>query len=126
MTQAGMNCRGNIWRINYSPDDIVGGAVTTGTLQYQDVHTRFQANPEQQLILQQGLETQRTYTATIFPGTLDIRERDEWECSKPLDHMYYGMRFRIVGVRYADHNPRDPRNYLIIQMVRSVRAHTQQ
>lgn len=120
---AGLNCRTNIWRISWNPDDVVGGAQTTGTLQYQDVWSRIQANPEEQIILQQGLETVRTYTMTCVPCTMDIRERDEVEISKPTDHVYYGLRFRVIGVRYADHNQRDPRNYMIMQLSRSVRAH---
>jgi len=120
---AGLNIRTNIWRMSNNPDDVVGGAQITGSLQYQDVMSRIQANPEEQVILQQGLETERTYTMTCVPGTMDVRERDEVEVSKPTDHVYYGLRFRIVGVRYADHNPRDPRNYLILQLTRSVRAH---
>jgi hypothetical protein len=126
MTIAGSNVRANIWRISWGADDVVGGAVTTGTLYYQNVYARFQANPEEQLILQQGLETVRTYTATIILGTLDIRERDEFEVSKPTDHRYYGERFRIIGVQYTDLNKRDPRNYMILQMTRSVRAHDKQ
>jgi hypothetical protein len=123
MTGAGYNIRANIWRIAWASDDTVGGAVTTGTLQYQNVHVRMQSNPEEQLILQQGLETVRTFVATVIPGTLDIHERDELEISKPTDHRYYGERFRITNVRYTDLNKRDPRNYLILSLSRDVRAH---
>lgn len=123
---AGSNCRVDIYRIGWGTDDLVGGAVTTGTLQYQNVYCRFQANPEEQLILQQGLETVRTYSAVIIPGTLDIRERDEVEVAQPTDHQYYGDRFRVVGMRFADFPPRDPRNYIMLQLTRSVRAHNNQ
>ena len=126
MSIAGLNCRINIYRINFDPDDVVGGAVTTGTLQYQDVRARIQANPEEQLLLQQGLETIRTFTATLIPGTLDIRERDEIEVSQPIDHNYYGDRFRITGVRFSDFNKRNPRNYMMLTLQRSVRAKSRQ
>ena len=126
MGGAGYNIRANIYRINWGTDDVVGGAVTTGTLQYQNVYARFQAQPEEQLILQQGLETVRTFTCNVIPGTLDIRERDEFEVSKPTDHIYYGQRFRITNVRYTDLNKRDPRNYLMLSLSRDVRAHDNQ
>jgi len=126
MSIAGLNCRIDIWRINYANDDIVGGAVITGTLQYQNVAARIQANPEEQLLLQQGLETIRTFTATLIPGTLDIRERDEIEVSQPLDHNYYGQRFRVNGVSYSDFNARNPRNYMMLTLQRSVRAKSRQ
>jgi hypothetical protein len=123
---AGYNCRVDIFRISYQSDDIVGGAVVSGTLQFQNVLARFEADPEEQLILQQGLQTVRTYTMTCIPGTMDIRERDELEVTRPTDHVYYGKRFRIVGVRHSDFNRRDPRNYLILRLTRDVRAHTRQ
>ena len=126
MTIAGVNCRVDVWRYAWADDDSTGGAVTTGTLYYQDIMARIQANPEQQLIMQQGLETVRTYTVTLIPGTLDIRERDEIEVVKPTDHHYYGDFFRVIGVRYTDLNPRDPRNYMILQTSRSERAHSKQ
>jgi hypothetical protein len=59
----GMNNRVRIWRIDYDSDDIVGGAMPTGTVAHSNVHARVEANPEDQLLLQQGLETVRTFNA---------------------------------------------------------------
>ena len=127
MTIAGLNCRVDIYRINYDSDDVVGGAMITGTLQFQGVLARIEANPTEPLLVQQqGLETLKTFTATLIPGTLAIRERDELEVAKPTDHVYYGDRFRIVEFRHSNLNKRDPRNYMMVQMTRSVRAHDQQ
>ena len=123
---AGENTRCRIWRIDTDPDDAVGGAVITGSVVYDFIPLRFQAEPEQQLLLQQGLQTMRTFTAMIVPGYLDIRERDELEVTAPLDHIYYGLRFRITSVNYSSHNRRDPRNYMRLGLIRSVRAHEQQ
>lgn len=123
---AGSNCRIDIWRISEDDDDIVGGAVITGTLQYQNVHARFQSDREDIMLLQQGLETLRTFTFTVFPITMNIYERDEVEVSYPTDHKYYGDRFRIVSVRYSDFNVRDPRNYIILHATRNVKAHANQ
>lgn len=120
---SGFNIRASIFRENNDTDDAVGGAMITGTLMYQDVMSRLQGNRPVQALLQQGLETERTFTALVIPGTMDIRERDEYEVTEPYDHIYHGQRFRIVNVLYADHNPRDPRNYMILSLVRSVRSH---
>lgn len=123
---AGSNCRVDIYSIENDEDDLVGGAVVTGTMMYQNVLARFQSDREDQLILQQGLETVRTFTFTVFPASMHIEERDEIEVIKPLDHTYYGDRFRIVSVRYADFNQRDPRNYVILHTTRNVKAHARQ
>ena len=123
---AGLNLKSSIWRIDYEEDNSVGGAVTTGTVVYENVFTRLQANMEEQLLLQQGLETQRTFRVVVVPGTMDIRERDELEVTQPADHVYYGGRFRIIGVTYSNLTPRDPRNYLMLTLDRSVRTHDRQ
>jgi len=123
---AGNNIRVNIWRLNYQADNSVGGAVTTGTVLHTDVLAFFQGQPPEQLVLQQGLETTRTFRMTIIPGYLDIRERDEVQVIHPIDHVYFGDRFRVMGVRYSSHNKRDPRNYSILELVRSVEAHARQ
>ncbi len=126
MTLAGLNCRVDIWRVNFGDDDAVGGAMVTGTVQYQNILARVQPSPPEQLLLQQGLETERTFRATIVPGTLIVYERDEIEVVQPIDHAYYGDRFRVIGVQASDLNRRDPRNYMILHLSRSMRAHSKQ
>ena len=120
---AGLESRADIWRMTYLDDDEVGGAVISGSVVHADVYTRMNAQPREQLLLQQGLETVRTFTAIIVPGWLDIRERDEYEIVKPTDHVHYGKRFRIVSVEDMFYNPRDPRNYKLVNLTRSIRAH---
>lgn len=121
---AGQDCRSTIFRITQGTDDYVGGATVTGSAVYVDVLTHFESEPEDQVFAAQGLETLRTFRATIVPGTLKIKERDELEISHPFDHPYYGVRFRVTSMQYSSHNPRDPRNYILLQLVRSVKAHT--
>lgn len=123
---AGLNQRVKIWRmVNYS-DDVVGGAQVTGTVVYDSVLARIDSKPPDQQLLQQGYETVKTFTAIIVPGTLDIRERDELEIIAPIDDVEFSWRYRIVGVQYSTHNRRDPRNYMLLNMVRTTRAHTRQ
>lgn len=120
----GLNKRASIWRINYEADDIVGGAVTTGTLQYIDVRCRFQEEPAETLLVQQqGLQINQIYTATIQPGTLDIRERDEFELTRPLNDPHVGKRFRVMLSRHSNFTPRDRRAYIMLTLTRSDRAH---
>jgi len=123
---AGLNTRVRIWRLDDIDDDVVGGAVISGTVAHYNVRARIEANPEDQLLLQQGLETVRTFNALIVPGTLDVRERDELEITRPTYHPYYASRFRIVGVQYSSMDGSNPNNYMRLSMVRSVRSHAVQ
>ena len=123
---AGSNLRVDIWRLQPQPDNEVGGAVLSGTVLHCGVMGFMQGAPPEQLVLQQGLEVARIFRMTILPGTLDVRERDEVEIVGPEDHPYYRDRFRVVGVRYSSHGPRDPRNYMILELNRNLRAHTSQ
>lgn len=123
---SGLNIRVSIWRFEQQDDDSVGGAIYSGTLLYREVLCRIQAQPIEQVLLQQGLETLRTFDAIVVPGTLSIEERDELEVTFPYDHPYINKRFRIEGMRWSDHNPRDPRGYIMLSLTRSVQAHEQQ
>lgn len=123
---AGLNLRCTIWRITESTDDAVGGAMITGSAVYTGIETRIEEQPVQQLLLQQGLETQKTFEAIVSPGWLVIKERDELEVTYPIDDLQYGRRFRIINARLTSMNMRDPRSYLSLTMVRSERAHSLQ
>lgn len=123
---AGLNILIDIYRMTERDDDYVGGASISGTCVYQNLQSRFRQFLPDQVFEQQGLETLRTFTFTLAPNNLDIRERDEAQLVAPFDHFYYGDRFRITGVRPSDHNPRDPRGFMELSAVRSERAHAQQ
>ena len=122
---AGLNIQIKLIRMSNNPDDRVGGAQITGSATGL-FPARLRPHPTEQLLLQQGFETVKSFTCVTVPGTTIFYERDEIEVARPKDHQYYGDRFRIVGTRYSDHNPRDPRNYAILDVVRSVRAHAEQ
>lgn len=123
---AGMNTRVRIWRMSNIDDDTVGGARVSGTVAYDYVRARIEGNPEEQILLQQGLEAPRTFNALIVPGNLDVRERDELEIVRPTDHIYYGERFRIVGIQFSSMDGSNPNNYTRLAMTRSERAHASQ
>ena len=120
----GANIRISIWRLTPTSDDYVGGAVLSGTVVLSFLPARMQAAPDEMVLLQQGLETQRTFTVTVAKGNLDIRERDEMQVVWPANYPYINDRFRIMSVRYSDFN--DPRRYMILAVQRSVVAHRQQ
>ena len=125
----GFNCRVTIFRVSNlgQTDTAVGGASITGTVAHNNVLALIQEDVEEPLLVQQpGLETIRTYSASIVPGTLDIRERDELEVTEPVDHFYYGDRFRIRRVRNSSHNKRDPRGYMLLSLTRSLESHAHQ
>lgn len=121
---AGSNIKGTVWRMTPGTDDYAGGVSITGTPIYNNLGARMQSNPEEQVLLQQGFTTLRTFNMIIHRGNLDIRERDEYEITFPPNHPYINDRFRIVGVRYSDLN--DNRRYMILSLIRSERAQTEQ
>jgi hypothetical protein len=120
---AGFNTKVRIWRINYDPDDVVGGAQITGSVQYEEVRARLESNPEDQLLLQQGLETEKTFNALVIPGTLEIKERDELQIIEPDHHPYYADRFRITSVQYSSMDIYNPNSYIRLSLVRSEVSH---
>lgn len=120
----GGNLRITVWRLTPQADDYAGGASLSGTIAYQDLLARMKAELEEQVLLQQGLETNRTFTMTLFPGNKDIRERDEVQITFPPNYPYINLRFRVVGVRYSDFN--DMRSYMILSLQRNVRSRTEQ
>lgn len=121
---AGANLRISVWRMTTTTDDYAGGAVITGTVVYNDLLARMQGNEDDQLLVQQGLETLRTFNMEVWPGNKDIRERDEVEITFPPNYPYINQRFRITSVRYSDFN--DPRAYMLLGIQRSLRAHVEQ
>lgn len=126
MTMAGGTIRCTFYRMENEPDDAVGGAVITGTMIYDHYPVSMHGDAPSQLLLQQGYETVKTFSAIVVPGTLDLRERDEMEVVAPADHVYFGKRFRIVSAVPSSHNARDPRNKLHLKLTRSVRGHNVQ
>lgn len=119
----GMNARMNIWRINFDPDDEVGGAVVTGTCVYQDVLCRVDSVRPEMVLVQQGLEVPRIFTAHIVPATLQVFERDEVEMVFPINHPYYGMRLTVRGVQHLGMRLDDLRAYIILTLSKTDFAH---
>jgi len=122
---AGMNIRIAVWRATTGQDDVVGGAQITGTYIGEGL-ARMKAEPVEQLILQQGLETDRTFSLVVSPASLDIREGDRIEIVQPTYHPYYNQRFRVRSSVFGSYDRNDPRSQRLITVSRSVRAHANQ
>jgi hypothetical protein len=120
---AGQNLRCTVFRYTEGTDDLVGGATVTGTAVYTNIQLRLEEQPVQQLLLQQGMEIQKTFEGIVVPGTMIIKERDEIEVTYPIEDVRYGKRFRIINARPSSMNTRDPRSYITLTLVRSERAH---
>lgn len=124
---AGNNVKVTIWEINYDDDDIVGGSMPTGTPLCKNTHARFGQRDTNQLLLQQGIESESSFFLMVQPQVLDIEQRHEVEITGPNNHFYYGERFRVLGepVRPA-FNSSDRRAYMVLNMSRSDQAHRAQ
>lgn len=121
---AGESFRVDVWRISQLADDSVGGANVTGTVVYAGLPARIVTTPEEMLLVQQGLETLRTFQVRLRPGTVDVRENDEIEFTFPATGHFYGKKFRVIGVSFSGMTPHDPRGQLVLTVNRSEEAHS--
>jgi hypothetical protein len=94
----GLNLLGTIWRMNQADDDEVGGALLTGTPVANSLPMAISSQAPLQASLEQGLEVDAAYTATVKCG-ITIYERDELEVTCPTHSPHYGLRFRVVGIQ---------------------------
>lgn len=123
---AGLTARFNIYRMESTTDDEVGGAQVTGTLVYSRIPGSLMENPPDQLLLQQGVETRKSFGIVLERGTAEILERDEAEIVAPYNHEYLNDRFRLIGIQYQSFHPSDGRKYLVCSATRSQVAHVNQ
>lgn len=107
-------------------DDVVGGAIVTGSVAYETVRMRFEPQRANLLLLEQGLETTRLISIMLWPASLVIYERDELEVTRPAYHPNFGQRFRITTVNRMSIHPADPRGFIHIFCERMDRTRTVQ
>lgn len=120
---AGMNIRINIYNIQTTTDDVIGGADPVEFLMYKNLRARLEELKPNTLLLQQGIEITNTYTCLVDEPTLNIYERDEVEITFPKNHHFYGKRMRITGVQYSSMHPSDRRSYVILYLSKKTEAH---
>lgn len=95
----GYNLKVNVIRMNNAPDDIVGGAIYTGTTVITDQPAAIGATRPTQQSLEQGLEVEAIYNLSIQQCGVTLIERDLVEVTCPSDSPLYGLQFRIMGVQ---------------------------
>jgi len=120
---AGLNVLASIRKITQSTDDDSGGSVVTGTVVHENVRIRIQQQPEEPLLLQQGAEILKTFTALCTPVVLDIDENYEVEVTAPTTYYLYGKPLKVINHRPADFVASDSRNYILLTLTRSHQAH---
>lgn len=117
---AGLNIKVDVWRMTVNQDDVVGGAEVTGTVAYQDIAARLTLRRPSQMLLEQGLETEKIGDLLLQGHDLTVYERDEIQIAWPLTHEFYGDRFRILGVQPSSRRARyGPKQYTVSRIVRS-------
>lgn len=119
---AGLNCSVDIIRFTYT-DDEVGGAYPTGTILHHSISARIDEDPANTLLLQQGLETKKLFSAMIWGHNLSFREQDEVEVVSPPNHEYFGKRFRVISKITSSNHPAQKRNVFIVKLERSQISH---
>lgn len=121
----GLTAQMRVWRMTNVADDDVGGALMSGTATYECVPCRFTPLRASQMLLEQGLETERLGTIITRPDTILIYERDVIEISAPTFHPNYGQRFRVLDVERTGMHPADRRGFLHLTVSRYDRTRTE-
>ena len=123
---AGLNCKINVIRFDYSGrDDEVGGSNPTGTILHSFIDGRIDAQLPKTDYSGQGLETVRLFDGMFWGHELTMREQDEVEVVSPPNHPYFGKRFRIEAHQFDSRHPAIKQGYHLVKMTRSQIAHSE-
>jgi hypothetical protein len=118
----GLNIEVSFIRNGYSSDDIVGGAVITGSVVYSGIPARLSSRRPSQVSLDSGLEVERTFDLIINTQNLTLFERDEVQVTWPVDSPYYGERFRILGLQHDNRRPQRGHTEFTLSRIERSRA----
>jgi hypothetical protein len=122
---AGLNVHARIWRFTTNADDAVGGALLTGSVAYECLHSRFNMDRPARILRQQGIEVDQQGTALVrYTRGLVILEGDEYEIVGPTYHPQYSERWVVKGVEYPNVHPADRRGLVHLSLDRVERART--
>ena len=106
---AGFNIRVEITQQGYDDDDMIGGAVYTGTV-IQTLPCRLTPMSRSMMSLEQGIEGINIFFLDL-PRRARITENDYVKVVYPPTHQYYQQRFTVTGVQNTSMHPRDSRGY---------------
>lgn len=121
---AGLNRVCQVWRFNYPADDVVGGSVPSGTVLYQNLDIRIEAEKPTLALVEQGLQTPTIYTALLFEGNVAIEHNDQIEFTLPVRDWYYGKKFRVIGIQRSSNHPAQDRNQIRVLLKRWEASHS--
>lgn len=119
---AGMNCLVTFIRW-VDADDDVGGNAPSGTVLHSSISARIEEGQASSLLLQQGLETRKVFSAVFWGHNLIFREQDEIIVTSPPNYKYYNKRFRVVSQTESSNHPAQKRNVYIAKLIRSQISH---
>ena len=116
---AGLNLVGKIWRYTASSyDDDIGGAQPSGTIVYDNVSARIDAQKPTMALVEQGLETQTIFVGVLHPGNMRLESNDEFEVVSPSISHHYGKKYRIIGIQEQSTHPADSRQFVMVTLRR--------
>lgn len=121
---AGLNQVARLIRFSYPADDVVGGAVPSGTIVHENLFIRIISEEPTQALLEQGLQTPTIYTGLLFSGNIDINHNDQIEVVAPQLSWFYGKKFRVIGVQRSSNHPAQDRNQIRVTMRRHEESHS--
>jgi hypothetical protein len=124
MSPAGLNQVARLIRFSYPADDVVGGAVPSGTVTNENLFIRIRSEEPTLALLEQGLQTPTIYTGLLFGGNIDITHNDQIEVTAPQNSWFYGKKFRVIGVQRSSNHPAQDRNQIRVTMRRYEEAHS--
>jgi hypothetical protein len=122
MPNAGLNLKGQIWRLSNQVDDDQGGSVPSGSIIFNPVFARIKSEKPTLALLEQGLETPEIFTGHLSyslyssTGSFDVRHNDQYEVTHPPISSFYGKKFVIIGVQHTSFD--DSRRYLQVTLRR--------
>ena len=120
---AGINRVCRLTTFSYPQDDVVGGSVPSGTVVYENINIRIASEKPVMALVQQGLETEETFSASFHPGNANVDHNDQIEITAPKNDWYFGKKFRIVSVQRSSNVSQD-RNTIRVTLRRFDQSRT--
>lgn len=112
MSRAGMTHVCSLISFSYPQDDSSGGAVPSGTVLYQRLDARIEANMPTLALLEQGLQVPTTYQVLVHPGNIEAKHNDQIVFTAPQNDWFYNKKFRIIGLTRSSSHPGNDRNLI--------------
>ena len=120
---AGLNQVCHLIRFTYPQDDVVGGAVPSGTVVYSNLDIRIRSEAPTLVLLEQGLQTPTIYTAMVHEGNIEIEHNDQIHIVNPPMGFFYNKKFRVIGIQRSSNHPFQDRNFVRLRLRRWEESH---